>query len=168
MTAKPPHNQPMRKLDKSPTSPRSSTSLTPLDVKKKKIIQQIRTLLNDYPGVHPMAHKVLVSANYRVLYDLHLNLMGLDGFRDRKSNPNKENAIRAVTSGTVSQNELADNSNKLEDVTKILERAQRLSDKRRILRLEEQESQEKTKRDNKKRVPKKNPYLDLEMELGIS
>jgi hypothetical protein len=69
---------------------------SPLDVKKKKVIQQIRTLLNDYPEVHPLDHKVLICATYTVLKDLHLNLMELDNPNLKGKDGKKEKTIEQV------------------------------------------------------------------------
>jgi hypothetical protein len=193
--------------------------LSPLDIKKKKIIQQIRTLLNDYPSVHPLAHKVLISANYRVLYDLHLNLMGLDGFahkrKERKpisdkptdpsdpsnpSSPKKSNNIGKKIAKEVPKNREVKNNNNIsqtghddpmapwdkenldaqspqyyhnphktynqntniENIINALERAKRLTQKRRVIDLEQENpSKQKLKKS-------KNPFEDLEIELSMS
>jgi hypothetical protein len=146
--------------------------LSPLDIKKKKIIQQIRTLLNDYPSVHPLAHKVLISANYRVLYDLHLNLMGLDGIHQNRQSPEKAASLNALVRKPQDANdqeievEISQESNTLDGVTRALERAQRLADKRKILRLEEQEKEDRQRRERNRK--QSNTYKDLEIELNIN
>jgi hypothetical protein len=158
-----------------PSSP--SSPLSTLDIKKKKIIQQIRTLLNDYPSVHPLAHKVLISANYRVLYDLHLNLLGLDGIQQKKAqNPKvnqEEPKIQPNEAGRspntpVSHQKEIEISNPLEGITQSLERAKRLSEKRRTLRLEEEEKEKALLKGIRQRNSRKNPILNLDMELEIT
>jgi hypothetical protein len=52
--------------------------LSPLEAKKKKLIQSIRTLLNDYPDMQRMAQDLYTTATFSVLRDFHLNLMGRD------------------------------------------------------------------------------------------
>jgi hypothetical protein len=189
------------------------SKLSPLDIKKKKIIQQIRTLLNDYPSVHPLAHKVLISANYRVLYDLHLNLLGLDGFahknREQKvvaDKSKKPNSIAKATTKEVPKDRgIENNSNpnqsdhddpmmpwdkenldtqspqyqyapyqsynqntNIEYISNALERAKRLTQKRRVIELEQvgQNGQERPKKDKPRKST--NPFEDLEIELNIN
>jgi len=59
--------------------------ISPLDIKKKKVIQNIRTLLNDHPDLHPLAHNVLLSATYTVLSRLHKDMLEIDGYGDKYS-----------------------------------------------------------------------------------
>lgn len=158
---------------KQPKAPNKSTisqgPLSALDIKKKKIIQQIRTMLNDYPGSHPLAHKVLISANYRVLYDLHLNLMGLDGLQQIKNHPSKTNKVKLTTQRNHDPaSQLKDNS-PIKEITQALERAKRLAEKRRTLRVDDQNKEENKEqtREYIKNVAKKNPFKDLDLDLDL-
>jgi len=56
----------------------------PLEEKKRRIIQDIRTLLNDYPTLHPLADDVFVSSTLTLLKRIHLELMQIDGSVKRR------------------------------------------------------------------------------------
>jgi hypothetical protein len=151
----------------------SNMKLSPLDIKKKKIIQKIRTLLNDYPSLHPLAHKVFISANYRVLYDLHLNLLTVDGLAHKRGDGITKGSLpmnlpQARRGGLTVNFEDEINQNRLESATEALERAKRLAEKRRIV-----EQEQKTKEDKKKKEllkkrqsqEKNNPLTELVMDI---
>jgi hypothetical protein len=98
--------------------------MSPLDIKKKKTIQKIRTLINDHPELHPLAHKVLLSATYTVLSRLHKDILEMDG-----------------PSHKVSKDQ------RMEKIAEAIERAKRFTAKRSIGELED-----KTKKKVKKKT----------------
>jgi hypothetical protein len=57
--------------------------------KKRKLINDIRCLLNDYPMLHPLADDFFHSSTLTLLKKIHLDLLKLDG-----SKPQKEMRLR--------------------------------------------------------------------------
>jgi hypothetical protein len=60
-----------------------------LEEQKRKLINAIRTLLNDYPGLHPLANDFFYQSTLTILKRVHLELLRLDG-----SQMEKEKKIR--------------------------------------------------------------------------
>lgn len=146
--------------------------LSPLDIKKKKIIQNIRTLLNDYPSTHPLANDLFINASYRVLYDLHLNMLAIDGLDHKRNHGKAKQSLPISTprSGGMTVNfDEEVHKDKLESVTQAIERAQRLSNKRKTIQEEEKSKEDKKKRKSWRNRPKReeDPLLALAMGLEI-
>lgn len=52
--------------------------------KKRKLINDIRCLLNDYPTLHPLADDFFHSSTLTLLKKIHLDLLRLDGSKSQK------------------------------------------------------------------------------------
>ncbi len=125
--------------------------ISPLDAKKKKTIQNIRTILNDHPDLHPLAHNVLLSATYTVLQRLHKDMLEIDGY-GHKYTPDEKvagyaKAIQTAKSFTSKRSVSVSETSLTNDINS----PEYSKNKRNKEELEEKNEKQRTEREAKKR-----------------
>jgi hypothetical protein len=81
--------KPTKTTKEQPSVEKNPCSKKKIDEKKRKVIKQIRTLLNDYPTLHPLQDDFFQHTTLTLLNRLHLNLRVLDGMM-KKNHIEKE------------------------------------------------------------------------------
>jgi hypothetical protein len=139
--------------------------ISPLDTKKKKVIQNIRRLLNDHPQLHPLAHKVLLSATYTVLKRLHRDILRIDGY-DHRYSPREKVAgyAKAIENAKqfTSKRSLA-----LEVETKVSSPSLKGSDKSISNENKKQELENKAEREKKRKEREEKRRKALERQKSL-
>ena len=92
--------QPHKKEKREETIPCPKKSL---EQKKKKVIQDIRCLLNDFPGLHPLASNFFQISTLTVLKRIHLDLLKLDGNAKQREQKLREKLekVEKITSAPI-------------------------------------------------------------------
>lgn len=71
-------------------------SVCSLETDKKKVISQIRSLLNDFPQMHPLANQFFLQSTFSLLKHVLLDLRSLDNKLKEEKGAMKQKAYEAT------------------------------------------------------------------------